>query len=86
MGLGYELVKEWARANKSEVCDIARRYSGSFVIAFINAFVYADKINTEKMLKYWEDEFKKLYQFSDTNKYSIEKAEHDFQEDVKEEE
>lgn len=81
MGLGYDLVKQWARNNKVEVCEVAQRFSGSFVITLTQCFARADMLNTEKILSTWEAEFKNLYQLSGREQHNMDKAEHDAQED-----
>lgn len=77
MGLGYDVVKDWAINNKTEVCEIAQKFSGGFVIRLTQCFAHADRANVTKILDNWEDEFKHLYQFSDREQHNKEKAEHD---------
>ena len=55
--------KEWARREKTEVYEIAQKYSGSFVNAMVEAFLLADNRNTEKLLNTFSEYFEKLYQF-----------------------
>ena len=55
--------REWARSQKAEVHEITRAYSGSFVKALVDAFMWADRENTKKLLDAFPEYFKQLYQF-----------------------
>ena len=55
--------RDWARNQKGEVHQIANVYSGNFVKAMVEAFVHADRENTEKLLNAFPEYFKQLHQF-----------------------
>lgn len=83
MGLGYDIVREWAVNNKVEVCEIAQRFGGGFVCSLAQAFARADRLNINKILDNWEHEFKKLYKYAAVERDRMEKAQADSQEELK---
>lgn len=53
--------REWAISSGTEPRTMARRFSGLFDNALVEAFVHADAVNMEKILDTWPEVFKRLY-------------------------
>lgn len=53
--------KNWARTQKAEAMHIALMYSGSFMRSLVTALNHADRVNTEKILDTWSEEFQGLF-------------------------
>lgn len=51
----------WAKEERGQLLETARKYSGTFIKALVEAYVHADDANTELILDTWSTKFEELF-------------------------